>query len=98
MWEGGGGGMKEPDDLSEYSKTVDYILEETALSLSLSLVRALSLSHMTGCMNHLLHARARTHTHARARAHTHTHARARAHTHTHTEREREREREKESTR
>ena len=43
VWEGGGGGMKEPDDLSEYSKTVDYMLEKTALSLSLSLVRALSL-------------------------------------------------------
>jgi len=42
-WEGGGGGMKEPDDLSEYSKTVDYMLEKTALALSLSLVRALSL-------------------------------------------------------
>jgi hypothetical protein len=43
VWEGGGGGMKEPDDLSEYSKTVDYMLEKTALALSLSLVRALSL-------------------------------------------------------
>ena len=35
--------MKEPDDLSEYSKTVDYMLEKTALSLSLSLSCARSL-------------------------------------------------------
>jgi hypothetical protein len=30
---GGGGGMEEPYDLSEYSKTVDYMLEKTARCL-----------------------------------------------------------------